>query len=73
MNKTERKRKHYQTLDIDNAMITGDQSWNYNQIKQELKQELQELDEFTWNLDDLKDTDQIMGQETQDAISSILM
>ena len=54
-------------------MITGDQSWNYNQIKQELKQEVQELDEFTWNLDDLKDTDQIMGQETQDAISSILM
>ena len=60
-------------MDIDNAMITGDQSWNYNQIKQELKQEVQELDEFTWNLYDLKDTDQIMDQETQDAISSILM
>ena len=67
------KQTQDQTLDTDNAMITGDQSWNYNPIKQELKQEVQELDEFTWNLDDLKDTDQIMGQETQDAISSILM
>ena len=67
------KQTQDQTLDTDNVMITGDQSWNYNQIKQELKQEVQELDEFTWNLDDLKDTDQIMDQETQDAISSILM
>ena len=67
------KQTQDQTLDIDNAMITRDQSWNYNQIKQELKQEVQELDEFTWNLGDLKDTDQIMDQEIQDAISSILM
>ena len=67
------KQTQDQTLDIDNAMITRDQSWNCNQIKQELKQEVQELDEFTWNLGDLKDTDQIMDQETQDAISSILM
>ena len=55
-----------QTLDIDNTMMTRDQSWNCNQLKQE-------VDEFIWNLDDLEDTDQIMHQENQDAINSILM